>query len=189
MAAPSRSMPYRRNTGWPIFLGLALCAMSSPARAVEPADDQPTPGEILVQLRGPLMVTTQDVAPPPGHLPEPVNRTKLVAARVAAGGGHVELDWRHSQELHDELFYWRFPRHGDLRQVHAVVTGRLEFRLPEPQAADAPPAGHRSRPVVVVDSLFVQLVGPDGRPAGRQLRRKGVVGQLSSEKPPNHAAP
>lgn len=126
-------------------------------------------------MRGALSVASTDVVTDDAHPSDEPAQSRLVSATVTAGGRPIELDWKHSNRIRDELYYWRVIRHGDFRLVHATVTGRLEFR-PDPDGANSDDLpGLQRHPVVVVRSLFVQLVDGAGKPRGPQPRTKGVI--------------
>ena len=136
----------------------------------------PPHGSIVVHLRGRLSVTT---AVEPGGRPQDDAACELTSATVHAGGTVIELDWSRSDRIRDELLWWRLPRHGDLRQVQAEVTGRMVFMPSRDLGGDrtvpAGVSGGTSVPVVIVESLEVQLVGLDGKRRGPQHDRERAI--------------
>jgi hypothetical protein len=130
-------------------------------------------GVIEMHLKGTLQVGATLKKDAPSNVRVLDDRAyELSSAMVMAGGQEVALDWSESDEVRDELIYWRVLRHGDQRGVQADVTGRMVFRPAKDVggwrqntrgiAADTPV------PVVIVKSITVRLVGPDGKPRGPQ---------------------
>ena len=157
-----------------------LCVMASASVNVAIGDDNSISlveglehGSITVQLKGRLSL---GITPPKGK--GKVAR-KMTSANVMAGGTLIKLDWSKSDSIRDELLWWTVPRHGDFREIQAEVTGKLEFRAPQmvTGARQIQPAisGGTREPVVVVESLKVQLVDHDGHPSGPQLDRTRVT--------------
>ena len=97
----------------------------------------------------------------------------------SCGGTEIALDWSKSDKIRKELLWWRLPRHGDLRTVQAEVTGRMIFKPSRDLGTNRTvPAGVTDGtpvPVIVVQSLKIQLVGPDGEPKGPQYDRERVT--------------
>ncbi len=133
-------------------------------------------GSIIVQFKGTLFITSEFQ---PGARPQDDDASKLVGAYVSVDGTVLALDWSKSKAIHDELFWWRNPRHGDFRQVQAEVTGKMIFKpLKEIGGMRPVQAGVSSDtpvPVVIVESLKVQLVGSDGKPQGKQFDRLPAI--------------
>ncbi|GAB5444291.1 MAG: hypothetical protein Fues2KO_46400 [Fuerstiella sp.] len=155
--------------------GFCLCASTFAADDVSEPHASPGPAEIEVRMRGALSVASKEVVTDDARKSDEPADARLLSATVMAGGRPIELDWNHSDRIRDELYYWRVIRHGDLRLVHATVTGRLEFR-PDPAGTNSDDLlGSKGHPVVVVRSLFVQLVDGAGKPRGPQPRTKGVI--------------
>ena len=86
-------------------------------RTVETLDEIQD-GTISVHLKGALLVGTSQK----GDAAE-----ELSHVIVQAGGTDVSLNWSKSDAILDELFWWRFPHAGDLRNAQAEVTGQMKF--------------------------------------------------------------
>ena len=165
-------------------LSFISIAGSVSTRGDEPATETlpgPLHGEMRVHLKGTLQVATKlKAGADPNSRPQDEGAWELVNASVEAGGTVVEIDWNASPAIRDELLWWGNPRHGDLRVVQAEVTGRLVFK----RLGDIGGTGliissglldkEVPRPVVIVETLHVQLVGPEGFPRGPQFDRKPV---------------
>lgn len=122
-------------------------------------------GEIAVRLKGDLAVEASGEK----------DQQTLSAACVRAGDMEVMLDWGVRSDIRDELLWWSVWRHADLRTVQAEVVGRMEFRPAKEVGGSrqqfAGISNETPVPVVVVESLAVQLVDSDGKPRGPQPQR------------------
>ncbi len=131
---------------------------------------------ITVHFKGPLVVRP---GLKPGARPQDDDACKLVGAYVSVGGTVIVLDWSKSKTIHDELLWWRIFRHGDLRHHQAEVTGTMIFKPLKEFGEFMPVQPGISRdtpvPVVIVESLKVQLVGPNGKPQGKQFDRLPAI--------------
>jgi hypothetical protein len=158
-------------------------------RADEPAEESlpvPLHGEMVVHLKGVLQVsTTLKAGADPNSRPQDDGAWELTNASVDAGGSVVNLDWNSCPAIRDALLWWRNLRHGDLRVGQAEVTGRMTFRRSGDIGGISGDFGgirvtpfdvseQTLVPVVVVESLKVQLVGPEGWPRGPQFDRELV---------------
>ena len=155
---------------------LVFASSAAEAGAENAQTTDPPHGSIVVHLKGGLSVSA---TLKPGSRPQDDAACELTSATVHAGGTVIELDWSRSNKIRDELLWWRLPRHGDLRQVQAEVTGRMIFKPSKELGGDRTiPAGVSDDtpvPVVIVESLKVQLVGVDGTRRGPQHDRKRVT--------------
>lgn len=100
----------------------------------------------------------------------------LRIATVEAGGTTIHLDWSRSDKIRRELIAssGAFGDGGPASSVQARVTGRMVFKpskglggdrvIPKGVTDDTPV------PVVIVESLKIQLVGSDGRPRGAERK-------------------
>jgi hypothetical protein len=146
-------------------------ARNSDKQAPEPSDVKH--GSIKVHLKGYLMITSRLKADAdPNSNPRDDSAHEVTNAQVMTGGMEVTLDWNGNEAIHDRLVFWRQFHHGDFRSVQAEVTGDMKF-VPAHEAGGgfvARPGFNRDSlvPVVVVDTLTVQLVAADGRPRGPQ---------------------
>ncbi|QDU41100.1 hypothetical protein Mal4_54650 [Maioricimonas rarisocia] len=114
------------------LLALSLCAvLAFPPTATAADPGEPSAGIIRVDVRGALdgIWTREDDADLP---PE------FVHASVIAGHQRLNIDPSESKQALSQLLYWRFPRHGDARQIYIHVKGRLEFRDTRPQIGIQP---------------------------------------------------
>ena len=148
--------------------------------------EQPSLDGITVHLAGPLRTSFSfnPDADPAAQFKE-VAAKELEAASVKAGGTTIHLDWSRSDKIRDELLWWSVPHHGDVRIVQAEVTGQMVFKplreLDQTiQFAQAGVSADTPVPVVIVESIKVQLVGPDRKPGGPQPNRELVTAEVST---------
>ena len=135
----------------------------------------PMHGSIVVHLKGNLSIGTTLKS---GSRPQDEGACELISATIHAGGTEIALDWSKSDKIRKELLWWRLPRHSDFRTVQDEVTGRMIFKPSKELGTNRTiPAGVTDNtpvPVIVVESLKIQLVGPAGKRKGPQHDRERI---------------
>ncbi len=160
---------------------LSETTTTPPSNGVRP--HEPRHGQMFVQLKGTIHVLRMM------HGSSTRNSVrqdlKTISATIDCAGTQISIDSDNNEAIENELMWWHKVRHGDLREIQAEVTGRLVFRQPADlfgirqvtsTSLTTPVVTSSQNPIpfVVVDSLRIQLVGPEGTASGSQLNRPTV---------------